>query len=144
MGKVLVIDDDPGITLLLKRIIAKKGHQSCTASNGWAGFNLAQAEVPDLILTDIRMPDMGGIELAELLKADPLLSHIPIVILSGTAYLLNLEATAADDILPKPFDLASVYTMLDRYLTIPRETGNGAYKSEITHTQPHFQSLAGY
>ncbi len=144
MGKVLVVDDDPGITLLLKRIITKKGHQSCSASNGCDGFNLAQTELPDLIFTDIRMPDMGGVELVELLKADPFLSHIPIVILSGTAYLLNLEATPADDILPKPFDLASFYAILDRYLTNSRDISAEKYIGEITPSQSHHQSLVDY
>jgi twitching motility two-component system response regulator PilH len=119
MGKVLVVDDDPGITLLLKRVIAKKGHQILIASNGWEGLKLAQANLPDLVFTDVRMPDLGGVELAGFLKADPLLQHIPVIILSGTAYLLDLEQTEADDILTKPFDLRAVYALLERYLGKP-------------------------
>ncbi len=122
MGKVLVVDDDPGITLLLKRVIAKKGHQILIAGNGWEGLKLAQAEIPDMIFTDIRMPDLGGVELAGFLKADPALQHIPVVILSGTAYLLDLEQTVADDILTKPFDLRAVYALLDRYLPKPGDS----------------------
>ena len=116
MSKVLVVDDDPGIALLLKRIISKKGHQIVTASNGWEGLKMAREEIPDLIFTDVRMPDLGGVELAGFLKADPSLNHIPVVILSGTAFLLELEKTAADDILTKPFDLKSVYAILEQYL----------------------------
>jgi CheY-like chemotaxis protein len=116
MSKVLVVDDDPGIVLLLKRIIAKKGHQIVSAGNGWEGLKLAQEETPDLIFTDVRMPDLGGVELAGFLKADPNLQHIPVIILSGTAFLLELEKTSADDILTKPFDLKSVYAILEQYL----------------------------
>ncbi|MBN9390580.1 MAG: response regulator [Chloroflexi bacterium] len=116
MSKVLVVDDDPGIALLLKRIISKKGHEIVTAGNGWEGLKMAQQEIPDLIFTDVRMPDLGGVELAGFLKADPSLQHIPVIILSGTAFLLELEKTSADDILTKPFDLKSVYAMLERYL----------------------------
>jgi CheY-like chemotaxis protein len=119
MGKVLVVDDDPGITLLLKRVIAKKGHQILIASNGWEGLQLAQANLPDLVFTDVRMPDLGGVELAGFLKADPILQHIPVIILSGTAYLLDLEQTEADAILTKPFDLRAVYALLERYLGKP-------------------------
>jgi CheY-like chemotaxis protein len=119
MGKVLVVDDDPGITLLLKRVIAKKGHQILIASNGWEGLQLAQANLPDLVFTDVRMPDLGGVELAGFLKADPNLQHIPVIILSGTAYLLDLEQTEADAILTKPFDLRAVYALLERYLGKP-------------------------
>lgn len=116
MSKILVVDDDPGITLLLKRIITKKGHQIVIAGNGWEGLKLAQEELPDLIFTDVRMPDLGGVELASFLKADPNLQHIPVIILSGTAYLLDLEKIEADAILTKPFDLTAVYAILVRYL----------------------------
>lgn len=116
MGKVLVVDDDAGITLLLQRIIKKKGHEIIIARNGWEGLERAQTELPDLIFTDVRMPDLGGVELADYIRDDPRLAHIPIVILSGTAYLIDLEDTAADDLLTKPFDLKSVYNLLDRYL----------------------------
>ena len=116
MGKVLVVDDDANITLLLQRIISKKGHQIITARNGWEGLNRAQAELPDLIFTDVRMPDLSGLELTTFLRADPALEHIPIVILSGTAYLVDLNDTQADAILTKPFDLKTVYSLLDQFL----------------------------
>lgn len=131
MSKVLVVDDDPGIALLLKRIISKKGHEIVTAANGWEGLKMAQDEIPDLIFTDVRMPDLGGIELAGFLKADPILRHIPIVILSGTAFLLELEKTSADDILTKPFDLKSVYAILDRYLEKEATPNSSESKPDI-------------
>ncbi|HEX2913595.1 MAG TPA: response regulator [Chloroflexia bacterium] len=129
MGKVLVVDDDAGITLLLQRIISKKGHQIVVARNGLEGYAQAQKEHPDLILTDVRMPDLGGVELAAMLKENRELAAIPVVILSGTAYLIDLETTPADAVLTKPFDLKTVYALLDRYLG-PAELGaikrNGA------------------
>lgn len=155
MSKVLVVDDDPGIALLLKRIISKKGHQIVTAGNGWEGLKMAQEEVPDLIFTDVRMPDLGGVELAGFLKADPSLNHIPVIILSGTAFLLELEKTAADDILTKPFDLKSVYAILEQYLgksASMNQSGNNKenIKENIKEgsglkgadTDPSFPSLA--
>ncbi len=151
MSKVLVVDDDPGITLLLKRIISKKGHQIVTAGNGWEGLKLAQEEVPDLIFTDVRMPDLGGVELAGFLKADPTLQHIPVIILSGTAFLLELEKTHADDILTKPFDLKSVYAILEQYLgtavnSNPYENKTGVKKegSELkgAETKSSFPSIS--
>ena len=116
MGKVLVVDDDAGIALLLQRLISKKGHQITVARNGKEGLACAQAEVPDLVFTDVRMPDLNGLDLATLIRADPRLEHIPIVILSGTAYLIDLKDTAADAILTKPFDLKSVYALLEQFL----------------------------
>lgn len=149
MSKILVVDDDPGITLLLKRIISKKGHQIVTAANGWEGLKMAQAELPDLIFTDLRMPDLGGVELAGFLKADPNLQHIPVIILSGTAFLLELEATAADNILTKPFDLKAVYSILEQYLGPPPELAdNKKEDSNSKGNEPPFppvpESSQGY
>ncbi len=126
MSKVLVVDDDAGITILLQRIISRKGHEIVIARNGWEGLTRAQTELPDLIFTDVRMPDLGGVELAAFLKADSQLSHIPVIILSGTAYLLDLENTAADAILTKPFDLKAVYAILDRFLPSSTLTRDGS------------------
>lgn len=143
MSKILVIDDDPGITLLLKRIIAKKGHDILIASNGLEGLKLAQEEVPDLIFTDVRMPDLGGVELAGFIKSDPNLQHIPVIILSGTAYMLDLEKTAADNILTKPFALKSVYGILDYYLGQEgNETESKKEDSELKGTKPTFPSIS--
>lgn len=125
MGKVLVVDDDASIVLLLQRIIARKGHQTIVARNGWEGFNKARSELPDLIFTDMRMPDLDGMELSAMLKSDPQLAHIPVIILSGTAYLIELEDTYADDILTKPFDLKTVYAKLERFLDHARTASNG-------------------
>ncbi len=149
MSKILVVDDDPGITLLLKRIFSKKGHQIVTASNGWEGLKMAQEEVPDLIFTDIRMPDLGGIELAGFLKADPALQHIPVIIVSGTAFLLDVEKTDADDILTKPFDLKAVYAIMEQYLgPTPNAVSNKKEDSELKGTESSFpfisESSQGY
>lgn len=143
MSKILVVDDDPGITLLLKRIISKKGHEILTAANGWEGLKIAQEEVPDLIFTDVRMPDLGGVELAGFLKADPNLKHIPVIILSGTAFLLELEKTPADNILTKPFDLKAVYAILEQYLGAnPNSAGNIKEDSNAKGNKPNYPSVS--
>ena len=120
MAKILVVEDDAGIANLLRRLINKKGHEAIIASNGWDGLTQAQTHLPDLIFTDVRMPDLGGLELATFIKADPLLKHIPLIILSGTAYLLDADSTLADDILTKPFEINTVYGILERFL--PQQT----------------------
>lgn len=113
MGKVLVVDDDPSIITLLQRVIQKKGHQIIIARNGREGLMQAQAELPDLILTDIRMPDMEGGELAATLKADKRLARIPVIIMSGSDQAISGAAT----VLTKPFDIRDIYAMLEHYLT---------------------------
>jgi CheY-like chemotaxis protein len=112
MGRVLVVDDDRSIISLLEKIIHKKGHQIIVAEGGIEGLALAQSEIPDLVLTDIRMPDMEGNVLAATLKADPRLAHIPVVIMSGS----DEEVPGVEATLSKPFDIRDVYNMLDNYL----------------------------
>ncbi len=151
MAKVLVVDDDAGITLLLKRIISKKGHQTIIARNGWEGLNRAQIELPDLIFTDVRMPDLSGLELTTFLRADPNLENIPIIIVSGTAFLVDIQDTEADAILTKPFDLKTVYSLLDRFLgneadggipTVPatKENQNQPLTANLNDTPSHFSA----
>ncbi len=112
MGKVLVVDDDSHIVSLLQRVVLKKGHQILVAGNGRQGLALARSEVPDIVLTDIRMPDMQGGELAMAIKNDPNLAHITVIIMSGEIY----ENPLVDRVLVKPFDLHEVYELLDDYL----------------------------
>lgn len=119
MGKVLVIDDDLGITRLLERLIIKNNHECIVARDGLEGLQKIRDEKPQLVITDLRMPDLGGLELTRLVKADPQTSHIPIVILSGNAQLLDKNEVLADEILPKPFDLRAVYELLNRFLYRP-------------------------
>lgn len=119
MGKILVVDDDLGITRLLERLIAKSNHQSIIARNGFEGLSKARQEQPNLIITDLRMPDMGGIELTKLLKSDAQTKHIPVIILSGNAQLLDPNDLPADALLPKPFDLQTIYRLFDKFLNRP-------------------------
>ncbi len=112
MAKVLVVDDDVSIITLLQRVITKKGHQIIIARNGREGLAQAQAEVPDLILTDFRMPDMEGGELVLLLRDDPRLAQIPLVIMSGTHHP---ELNGLAQVLSKPFELKEIYSLLDQF-----------------------------
>ncbi len=116
MRKVLIVDDDAGIVSLLSRLVQKRGHQALVASDGITALRLAREQQPDLIFTDIKMPDLDGDELVQLLRAEPALAHIPLVILSGTATTLDLDEVQADAVLTKPFRLQTVYDVLDHYL----------------------------
>ncbi len=134
MATVLVVDDDPGIVSLLQRIISKRGYQTYTAKDGREGLDLARLQHPDLIFTDIKMPDMSGEELTAALKADPDFSHVPIIILSGTAFLVDLEITKADAILNKPFELKAVYALLEQFLPLNLAENESA-QAELKHHQ---------
>jgi CheY-like chemotaxis protein len=118
MGKVLIVDDDIGIVHLLARLVQKKGHTAYIASDGCMALSLAREQQPDLIFTDLKMPDMAGDELISLLRAEPLLASVPLIVLSGNAVTLDLDVIQADAILAKPFQLQTVYNVLDHYLSL--------------------------
>ncbi len=105
--KVLIIDDSPASLELAKARLSSEGLELVCADGGDAGFAAAQREVPDLILLDIDMPDVGGFEVCQQIKDHPDLSMIPIIFLSGSdasedkVHGLDLGAV---DYVTKPFD----------------------------------------
>lgn len=109
--RVLVVDDDPGIGMLLEQLLTGEGHEVRRARDGREALVLAADRPPDLVLLDLDMPRMGGFEVCRQLKCDPRTRLIPVVIITGrSAAEARLRAweLGADDFLTKPFDRASV------------------------------------
>jgi DNA-binding response OmpR family regulator len=104
---ILVIDDDPVIQKLLTVNFEMEGYRVLTAGDGNLGLRQVQADRPDVILLDVMMPGMDGLEVARRLKADPDTSTIPIVLLSAKAQATDIQGgidAGADDYVTKPFD----------------------------------------
>lgn len=102
---ILVVDDDDGIRRSLNKILSYEGYEVTQASNGSQGVNLALQEEPDLILLDIKMPRMDGIEVLETLLKQG--TKAPVVMISGHATVTTaVEATklGAFDFMEKPLD----------------------------------------
>ncbi len=115
-GTVLVIDDDPFIAEFLEQALEDEGYRVLTSVNGEA-LALAHSQHPDLILLDIMMPGMDGVEVSKRLRANPTTANIPIVAMSAQD---RLEVTVArmpvNDQLPKPFDMARLFTTVERWI----------------------------
>jgi DNA-binding response OmpR family regulator len=104
---VLVVEDDPVILRLLEVNFELEGFEVLLAHDGAEGVELAKAHHPDLVISDIMMPRLSGIELVQALKADPGTAAIPIVLLSAKAQTSDLKAgmdAGADDYITKPFE----------------------------------------
>ena len=83
MAKILIIDDDVETTNLLKNIVMRKGHQPTSMNNSMSAVEVANSIFPDLILLDIMMPGVNGIQLCKIFQSTPDLKHIPIIIVSA-------------------------------------------------------------
>jgi CheY-like chemotaxis protein len=120
---VLVVDDDPDILDFLEAALQDRGYKVLVAINGGA-LALAQEGRPDLILLDIMMPGMDGVEVSRRLRADPSTATIPIVVMSAQDRLRSYSTgMSADDRLAKPFELDDLYSMVARWvLPAPKDS----------------------
>ena len=84
MSRVLFVDDQPFFLTYYQNILTAKGFQVLTASSGEEGLKEAAKVQPDLIILDMEMPGLDGIEVCSMLKANETTQHIPIVILTAT------------------------------------------------------------
>ncbi|NTV62142.1 MAG: response regulator [Oscillochloris sp.] len=104
---ILVADDEPVARELITNYLARDGHRLHTAINGVECLRMARELLPDLILLDVMMPTMDGLETCRRIRADPLLAEVPVVIISTlddrNSRLSGISA-GADDFLTKPID----------------------------------------
>jgi len=104
--KVLVVDDERQIRDLLSAFLTNEAYKVILASNGKEAIDLAGRENPDVILLDLKMPEINGIEVCQRLKAEPKTQFIPVIVITG--YVDNkIDAieVGADDFVNKPIDL---------------------------------------
>lgn len=106
--KILIIDDEEHIVELIRYNLEASGYLTLEAYNGLDGLKLAQEEVPDLVLLDLMLPGMDGLEVCKRLRADDKLKNIPIIMLTAKSEeidkILGLEL-GADDYITKPFSV---------------------------------------
>jgi signal transduction histidine kinase/DNA-binding response OmpR family regulator len=115
---LLIIEDNYDLREFLKEDLSNDYHVY-EAGDGKAGIDIAFAKIPDLVITDIIMPDIEGIEVCRRLKNDERTSHIPVVILTGkTSQDVKIEGLTmgADDFLNKPFDIKELRIRISNLL----------------------------
>jgi two-component system alkaline phosphatase synthesis response regulator PhoP len=106
VAKILIAEDERDIRDLIAFTLRYGGYEVLTANNGEEAVQMTQKELPDLVLTDVRMPKMTGYEACRLIKADPTTQHIPVVFLSAKGQEAEVQtglASGADEYLLKPF-----------------------------------------
>jgi signal transduction histidine kinase/ligand-binding sensor domain-containing protein/DNA-binding response OmpR family regulator len=107
---VLVVEDNADLRNYVREELADE-FQVLVAANGKSGLELARSEIPDLVLSDVMMPEMDGMELCRALKADDLTNHVPVILLTAKAEAGSRREgleTGADDYVAKPFDVTEL------------------------------------
>jgi CheY-like chemotaxis protein len=106
MAKILIAEDERDIRDLIAFTLKFAGYDIVTANNGEEAVQLTKQELPDLVITDVRMPKMTGYEACKQIKADPATQHIPVVFLSAKGQEAEVQTgldSGADEYLLKPF-----------------------------------------
>jgi CheY-like chemotaxis protein len=116
VSTVLVVDDEPDQRFMLRRVFERAGHQVIDAGDGEAALKAVKQSPPDLVVTDIMMPVMDGVELIRRLRADSDSQQIPILSVSADWQL----AVAADAVLAKPYQWKELFVVAERLLAVGR------------------------
>lgn len=119
MPHILYIDDEPTNRMLVKRILLAEGFQIEEAANARDGIQSATDNPPDLILMDISMPDMDGLEATQHLRTIPALADIKVIALTANAMTGDKErflAAGCDGYISKPIDVDTFVDEISQYL----------------------------
>ncbi len=124
---ILIVEDDSAISRLLEVYLTNKGYQIYTASRGEEALQICRSTPPDLILLDVRLPDISGYDVGMALRATPDTQNIPIVVLTAFTErndrMIAHNTVRADYFLGKPFDIEEVYWVVRNQLDEGRRRG---------------------
>jgi two-component system cell cycle response regulator DivK len=117
--QVLCVEDNPVNMLLVSRIVEAEGHDLIKAEDGPTAISVLEKMEPDIILLDINLPGIDGLELARRFKADARLSHIPLIATTAQVLVGDRERcleAGCDDYLPKPLDIRKLREVMRTFL----------------------------
>ena len=121
MIKVLIADDEPGILLSLEFLMKKEGHQVFIARDGREALTLIKQEKPQVLVLDVMMPRMDGLEVCRAVRAEPAFSATKIIFLSARNKEIDVRAgleAGADLYLAKPFSTRELVKQINALLPV--------------------------
>jgi len=143
--KILIVDDEVHIVELLSMSLRQNGYDTCSASEGKGGLEAALIEQPDLILLDLMLPGLSGLELCRRLRADPRSATVPVIMLTAKSEesdkVIGL-GIGADDYVTKPFSLRELLARIEA--TLRRAERNGASEQAFLRTGSLEVNVAGH
>ncbi|TPW21502.1 MAG: response regulator receiver modulated diguanylate cyclase [Elusimicrobia bacterium] len=132
-GRLVVVDDTEDLLFLIEEALVRDGYEVRTAGDGAKALELIRQDPPDAVILDLWMPEMDGFEVVRQLKDDPLLQHLPVLIMSAAGTQDNkihgLDL-GADDFVTKPFDMPE---LVARVRMVLRRTKISLDANPLTH-----------
>lgn len=122
-ARILCVEDNPQNMRLVRKLL-RRDYTVLEAEDGSTGLKMAEDELPDLILMDINLPDIDGLEVTRRIKAQDQLNHIPVIALTANT-IAGEEDTyidaGCDGFIVKPVDKVTLHTEIERFLAKPEE-----------------------
>ena len=132
--KILITDDEEPIRELIKYNVEKQGWEALLAANGQRTLELCRASKPDLLILDLMLPDMGGLDICRIIRNDDSIKDTPIIMVTAKAedsdIVTGLEL-GADDYVTKPFSPKVLIARIQSVLRRKRETLKAASEEDI-------------
>jgi PleD family two-component response regulator len=147
-GNLLLVDDTPNNLRLLSAMLTEQGYEVRRVVNGQMALKTAQANPPDLILLDIKMPDMNGYEVCQRLKVDPVTRDIPVIFISALDEVLDKVkafAVGGIDYITKPFSEEEVFARVENILTIRKlQQQVKVLEERLVESEARYQNLLNH
>lgn len=134
-GKILIVDDEIKILKLLERLLSKEGYETIRALDGFQAMEILEKQNVDMILSDITMPKMSGLEVLEKIRKNEKLQTLPVIIITGlndTEDRIKGIKLGADDYVSKPFDLAELISKVNTQIKLSFLRRQIAEKEKLT------------
>jgi CheY-like chemotaxis protein len=116
MATILIVDDEAPMRDFLTMLFEGAGHNVVQAIHGRQALDLIERDRPDVVISDVMMPILDGVDFCRALKSRPATRSIPVILMSAAGTQLAREA-AAEDFIAKPFSLDEMEAVVDRWLT---------------------------
>jgi len=115
MSKILIVDDDDQLRQTIKMVLKLRGYDAMEADNGTTALEIARAQVPDLIISDINMPGEDGLSALKKIRRDPVTATIPMILMTGEmdSNMRRVMEMGADDFLTKPFAMPALLNAIE-------------------------------
>jgi two-component system, cell cycle response regulator DivK len=129
MAKILVVEDNPANLKLARFLLERAGHEVIAATDAAEGLARAESLHLDLVLMDIQLPGMDGLEATRVLKSRPLTRTVPVIALTALAMKGDRErmlAAGCDDYIAKPFNHAALIAAVNRWVPVDRPSDHYA------------------